>query len=164
MYVVHVVRKYCGLWWKNWSQDIRGLTTFWTPLNMDKKKSFLVCSLALCVSVCMYGCAERESMCSVFAQILSFIFNNYCFVTISYQKICMGLIKLKKVKPSCNGLWRPMRLWDVEAPTFSRQSAHRWRWGCHPHVLAAFYPQKDSLYLILLEVELTPGPYCSWKD
>jgi hypothetical protein len=23
-------------------------------------------------------------------------------------------------------------LWDVESPTFSRQSAHRWRWGCQP--------------------------------
>jgi hypothetical protein len=23
--------------------------------------------------------------------------------------------------------WRPIRLWDVEAPTVSRQSAHRWR-------------------------------------
>jgi hypothetical protein len=27
------------------------------------------------------------------------------------------------------GYW----LWDVEAPTFSLQSAHRWRWGCQPH-------------------------------
>jgi hypothetical protein len=25
--------------------------------------------------------------------------------------------------------WRPIGLWDVEALTFSRQSAHRWRWG-----------------------------------
>jgi hypothetical protein len=23
--------------------------------------------------------------------------------------------------------WRPLGLWEVEAPTFSRQSAHRWR-------------------------------------
>jgi hypothetical protein len=29
----------------------------------------------------------------------------------------------------CNRPWRPIGLWDVEAPTFSRQSAHRWRWG-----------------------------------
>jgi hypothetical protein len=26
----------------------------------------------------------------------------------------------------CNRPWRPIGLWDVEAPTFSRQSAHRW--------------------------------------
>jgi hypothetical protein len=29
-----------------------------------------------------------------------------------------------------NGLWRPIAFWDVEDPTFSRQSAQRWRWGC----------------------------------
>jgi hypothetical protein len=29
----------------------------------------------------------------------------------------------------CNSLWKPTRFWDVEAPTFSRQSAHRWWWG-----------------------------------
>jgi hypothetical protein len=34
----------------------------------------------------------------------------------------------------CNRLWRPIGLWDVEAPTFSRHSAHRWRWGCQPYV------------------------------
>jgi hypothetical protein len=27
----------------------------------------------------------------------------------------------------CNRPWRPIRVWDVEAPTFSRQSVHRWR-------------------------------------
>jgi hypothetical protein len=26
--------------------------------------------------------------------------------------------------------WRPVWLWGGEAPTVSRQSAHRWRWGC----------------------------------
>jgi hypothetical protein len=28
-----------------------------------------------------------------------------------------------------NKPWSPTGLWDVEAPTFSSQSAHRWRWG-----------------------------------
>jgi hypothetical protein len=43
-----------------------------------------------------------------------------------------------KVRESypCNRLWRPKGLWDVEAPTFSRQSVHRWRLGCQPHVPA----------------------------
>jgi hypothetical protein len=27
----------------------------------------------------------------------------------------------------CNRPWRPIGLWDVGAPTFSRQSAHSWR-------------------------------------
>jgi hypothetical protein len=37
----------------------------------------------------------------------------------------------------CNRPGRPIGLWDVEAPTFSRQSAHRWRWGCQLYAPAA---------------------------
>jgi hypothetical protein len=33
----------------------------------------------------------------------------------------------RQVNGKCNRPWRPIGLWDVEAPTFSRQSAHRWR-------------------------------------
>jgi hypothetical protein len=32
-----------------------------------------------------------------------------------------------KVKFPLYRPWRPLGLWEVEAPTFSRQSAHRWR-------------------------------------
>jgi hypothetical protein len=39
-------------------------------------------------------------------------------------------------------------LWDIEAPTFSRQSAHRWRWGCQPYAPAALYPPGRFLVLI----------------
>jgi hypothetical protein len=49
----------------------------------------------------------------------------------------------------CNRQWRPIQLWDVEDPTFSRQSAHRWRWGCQPYPPAAFYLPRIFL-------ELTP--------
>jgi hypothetical protein len=37
----------------------------------------------------------------------------------------------------CNRPLRPIRLWEVEAPIFSRQSAHRGQWGCQPYTLAA---------------------------
>jgi hypothetical protein len=40
--------------------------------------------------------------------------------------------------------WRPVGLWDVEAPVFSGQSAHRWRRGCQPYAPAGrppFTPQ-----------------------
>jgi hypothetical protein len=47
--------------------------------------------------------------------------------------------KKGKVVP-VKGPWRAIGLWDVEAPTFSRQSAHRWRWGCQPYAPAALYP------------------------
>jgi hypothetical protein len=58
----------------------------------------------------------------------------------------------------CSRPWRPVGLWDVEASTFSRQSAHRWRWGCQLYVPVALYPQEDSLYSFLLEAESTTGP------
>jgi hypothetical protein len=47
--------------------------------------------------------------------------------------------------------------------TFSRQSAHRWRW-CQTNTPAAIYPQEDSWYSFLLEAESTSGPQCDWKD
>jgi hypothetical protein len=43
----------------------------------------------------------------------------------------------------------------VEALTFFRQSAHRWRCGCQPCALSA---QEDSWYIFLLEADSTPGP------
>jgi hypothetical protein len=58
---------------------------------------------------------------------------------------------------SVNRSWRPIGLWDVEAPTFSRQSAHRWRWGCHFYASAALHPQEDSWYSFVLEAESNPG-------
>jgi hypothetical protein len=48
----------------------------------------------------------------------------------------------------CKRPWRPIGMWDVEAPTFSRQSAHRWLWGCQTHAPAALYPQGRFLVLI----------------
>jgi hypothetical protein len=49
-------------------------------------------------------------------------------------------------------------LGDFKAPTFSRQWAHRWRWGCQSCVPAALHPQEDSWYSFLLEAKLTSGP------
>jgi hypothetical protein len=48
-------------------------------------------------------------------------------------------------------------LWEVEAPTLSRQLAHRRRWGCQIYALAALYPQDDSWYSFLLQAKSTPG-------
>jgi hypothetical protein len=64
-------------------------------------------------------------------------------------------LQLKKVKLSRNRPWRPIGLWDVEAPTFSRQSAHRWRWGCQLHAPAALYC--PGRFLVLISVR-------SWVD
>jgi hypothetical protein len=53
-----------------------------------------------------------------------------------------------KGKAILNRPWRPIGLSDVEAPTFSRQSAHRWWWGRQPYAPAALYPPGRFLVLI----------------
>jgi hypothetical protein len=82
--------------------------------------------------------------------------NHFVHVQLNFL-LSVDVITVKVWHP-CNRPWRPIRLWDVEAPTFSRQSAHRWRWGCQPYAPAALYPQEYSCYSFLLEAELTPGP------
>jgi hypothetical protein len=51
-----------------------------------------------------------------------------------------SFIFLRKVKsyPS-NRPWRPIGLWDVQDPTLSRKSAHRWRWVCQLYLPTGFY-------------------------
>jgi hypothetical protein len=41
----------------------------------------------------------------------------------------------KRWRCPCNRPWRPIRLWDVEASTYSR-----WRWGCQLYAPAPLYP------------------------
>jgi hypothetical protein len=65
---------------------------------------------------------------------------------------------LKRQSWLCNRLWRPIGLWDIEAPTFSGQSAHRWQSDCRPHAPAALYTWEDFWYSFLLEAKSTPGP------
>jgi hypothetical protein len=45
--------------------------------------------------------------------------------------------KKKKISYPRNRSWRPIGLWDVEAFTFSTQSAQRKRWVCQPYAPAA---------------------------
>jgi hypothetical protein len=52
-------------------------------------------------------------------------------------------ITRRHIPVASNRPWRPIGLWDVEAPTFSRQSAHRWRRGCQPYTRRPpFTPRK----------------------
>jgi hypothetical protein len=56
-------------------------------------------------------------------------------------------VSIRSVCPSIMP-WRPIGMWDIESPTLSRQSAHRWRLGCKPYASAALYSQKYLLVLI----------------
>jgi hypothetical protein len=58
--------------------------------------------------------------------------------------------RIENIKLSCNRPWRPTGLWDVEAHTFSRKSAHRWRWGRQPYAPAALYT--PGRFLVLMSV------------
>jgi hypothetical protein len=58
--------------------------------------------------------------------------------------------EVKKQSYPCNRPWRPIGLWNVEGPTFSRKSAHRWRWDCQPQAPAALYP--PGIFLVLISV------------
>jgi hypothetical protein len=73
----------------------------------------------------------------------------------NYVPVRNSFIFLKKLSYPYKRPWRPIGLWGI-APTFSRQSAHRWRRGCQPYSPTALYPQEDSWYPFLLEAETAP--------
>jgi hypothetical protein len=49
-----------------------------------------------------------------------------------------------KLKFSLYRPWRPLGLREVEAPTFSDNSANSWRQGCQLYAPATFYPEENS--------------------
>jgi hypothetical protein len=66
-------------------------------------------------------------------------------------RIHVGHLQFIQVKGKAipvTGHWRPIGLWDVETPIFSRQLAQRRWWGCQPYALAAHYTPGTSQVLI----------------
>jgi hypothetical protein len=53
----------------------------------------------------------------------------------------------KSYKNPRNRPWRPIGLWNIEASTFSKHSAHRWWWR-QPYVSTALYLPRRFLVLI----------------
>jgi hypothetical protein len=79
----------------------------------------------------------------------------YCNTSIPKTNTTLLLFQVKGKKKKwqsypCNRPWRPTWLWDVEDPTFSRQSAHIWRWRCQPYAPAALY--LPGRFLVLISV------------
>jgi hypothetical protein len=52
---------------------------------------------------------------------------------------------------ACNRPWRPIGMWNIQAPTFSRQSTHRWRWGCQPYEPAG-RPLPPGRFMVLISI------------
>jgi hypothetical protein len=52
----------------------------------------------------------------------------------NHHLVTAGGGKGKAIPVRCHG---GTEVWDVEAPTFSEQSAHGWQWGCEPYTPAS---------------------------
>jgi hypothetical protein len=94
----------------------------------------------------------KRNMCSIANYRNPFVSQLSIIILVNISRI-LSLFEIKiKLNGSypCNRLWRPIGLKDVEAPTFSRQSAYIWRWGCHPYAPAAIYP--PGILLVLISV------------
>jgi hypothetical protein len=72
---------------------------------------------------------------------------------IQYREISAVTVNVREGYP-----WRPAGLWDVEAPTFSTQSAYRKQLGCQPWAQVVLYSQEDPWFSLLLEAESILGP------
>jgi hypothetical protein len=57
----------------------------------------------------------------------------------------------------CDRPWRPIGVWDLRVPTFSRQSAHRWRWSCQPYAPAGRL-LTPGRFLVLISVRGSVDP------
>jgi hypothetical protein len=80
------------------------------------------------------------------------------------------VVRKRRSTCPCERPWRPIWLWDVEAPTCPKKWAHRLRWGSQPYAPAVLYPQEDSWYSFLLEAEwslqactIVPQPWSVWS-
>jgi hypothetical protein len=68
----------------------------------------------------------------IFSPCCNFMF--YCFISFHF---ILPMNEDKRWNYPWNSPWRPIGLWDIEAPAFSRQSAHKCQWTCHPCMLVA---------------------------
>jgi hypothetical protein len=74
--------------------------------------------------------------------------NNSCLIITKSLRLTWNYLKIYP----CNRPWRPIGLWEFRAHIFSRQSPHRWRWGCKPYAPTAFYPPRKI-----------PGTHFYWR-
>jgi hypothetical protein len=72
----------------------------------------------------------------------------YCDIRVLLNIDC---VRMKKKRYTWNRQWMPIGLWGVEALTFSRKLAHRWRWDFQSYEPAALYSQEDSWHSFMLK-------------
>jgi hypothetical protein len=81
------------------------------------------------LSSCVSGSTTRRSSTDTSYQ-MRFLTSHFHLFRTSHFHIFFFNFKRHNVKRRsypCNRPWRPIGLWEVETPTFSRHSAHRWR-------------------------------------
>jgi hypothetical protein len=78
------------------------------------------------------GLAVYESRMAHIPHISSFSFSQLS-IDVSRENLRSSICNAVKGKAiRCNRPWRPIALWDIEAPTSYRHSSHRWR-RCQPY-------------------------------
>jgi hypothetical protein len=115
---------------------------------------------AVCMDFCSHVCASPLKRMNKPTKFRKILFNRNATLQviptsrdlISYNDMVFGPMRDEIIGDVENCTMRSFitcrRLWDVKALTFSRQSAHRWRWGCQPHEPATLYPPGRLLVLI----------------
>jgi hypothetical protein len=63
--------------------------------------------------------------------------NDYSSTISNFTCLALMVHQLPSNSSPSDRPWRHTGVWDVDAPTFSRKSAHRWRWSCQPCAPAA---------------------------
>jgi hypothetical protein len=54
----------------------------------------------------------------------------------------------------CSRPCKPIGLWDVEDPTLSRHSAHRWQWCCQLYAPTMLYSPRNITFLLLILISV----------
>jgi hypothetical protein len=89
------------------------------------------------------------------AQLKMKIFICYSNIVIIFLLTNFLLFISFKIKRG-NRPWRPIGLWDVEAPKFSRQSTQRWRKDCQPYASVVLYHPGSFPVLISVRGRVNP--------
>jgi hypothetical protein len=135
-------------WWKRKSTSPNA--QFADSLALSRSRNLVFTGLIF-TCICIHSSYFPASPSSSISIIMSRVLVTTDGIWIGEQIYWPLTGKKKKGKAiPITGREGPQGLWDVEDPTLSRQSAHRWRLGCQPYTPAALY--SPGRFLVLISV------------